>query len=183
MSRLGKKPVDVPKNVKVAINGSAVSIEGPKGTQSMTTGEGVDVAWDESARTISVSVDESKLDDRQLRAMWGTTRALLANMIVGVTQGYEKKLQIEGVGWTAALAGQNLNLKIGYANLIAVPVPQGLNVQVEKQLITVQGADKQAVGQFAATVRAKRKPEPYNGKGIRYVGEVIRKKEGKAFGK
>ncbi|MFG0315448.1 MAG: 50S ribosomal protein L6, partial [Phycisphaerales bacterium] len=105
------------------------------------------------------------------------------NMIKGVTDGYEKKLQVVGVGWTATVSGNKLALKVGYANTIEMPIPEGLTVTADKQIITVSGADKQAVGHFAASTRAKRKPEPYNGKGIKYLDEVIMRKQGKAFGK
>ena len=132
---------------------------------------------------MSVDVDESIAGDKKVRALWGTTRALLANMVEGVNKGYEKKLQIVGVGWNAQVNGQTLKLNVGYANPIEAAIPMGVTVAVEKDIITVTGADKQAVGQFAAGVRAKRKPEPYNGKGLRYSDEVVRKKEGKQFGK
>jgi large subunit ribosomal protein L6 len=184
MSRIGRKPVSVPKNVKVSIAGRTVTIEGPKGTLKMEHRPEVNVKWDESEKSISVGVDETRAaDDRQLRAYWGTTRALISNMINGVTNGYEKKLEIVGVGWSGAVQGKNLSLKVGYANRIEVPIPTGVNVAVEKQLVTITGADKQAVGHFAAKVRSKRKPEPYNGKGIKYTDEVIQRKQGKAFGK
>ncbi len=181
MSRIGKKPVQVPKGVKVAVADRRVSVEGPKGRLEWTHRPEVTVNADDKA--VSVSIDEALLEDRRARALWGTTRALINNMMTGVTQGYEKKMEIVGVGWTAAVNGPKLKLNVGYANPIEMPIPQGLSVAVEKQLITITGPDKQAVGQFAAAARAKRPPEPYNGKGIRYAGEVIRKKEGKQFGK
>lgn len=184
MSRIGRKSVSVPKNVKVGVSGRTVTVEGPKGTLKFEHRPELQVSFDESAKSISVSVDETKIaDDRQLRAYWGTTRALINNMVEGVTKGYEKKLEIIGVGWSGTLQGQNLSLKVGFANRIEVPIPTGLKVTVEKQLVTITGPDKQQVGHFAATVRAKRKPEPYNGKGIKYSNEVIQRKQGKAFGK
>lgn len=184
MSRIGRKSIAIPKNVKVAVSGRTVSIEGPKGSLKMEHRPDVSVVWDESEKEIRVSVDEQQIaDDRQLRAYWGTTRALINNMVEGVTKGYEKKLEIVGVGWSGTLQGQNLSLKVGFANRIEVPIPTGLNVAVEKQLVTITGADKQQVSHFAAKVRAKRKPEPYNGKGIKYSDEVIQRKQGKAFGK
>ncbi|GJM18598.1 MAG: 50S ribosomal protein L6 [Phycisphaeraceae bacterium] len=183
MSRIGKKTIEVPKGVKVSINGRTVSIEGPKGTLSFEHRPEVKVGWTEDEKGLVVdAASEKKADDRLTKAYWGTTRALLANMIKGVTDGYEKKLEVVGVGWTANVSGQNLALKVGFANVVEVPIPTGLNVSVEKQLVTVTGTDKQAVGQFAAKVRSKRKPEPYNGKGIKYFDEVIKKKQGKAFG-
>lgn len=184
MSRIGRKPVSVPKNVKVNVSGGTVSIEGPKGTLKMQPRPEVGVEYDDSAKAINVTVDQDRVvDDRALRAYWGTTRALLNNMVEGVTKGYERKLEIVGVGWTGAVQGKNLSLKIGFANRIEVPIPAGLNVAVDKQIVTITGADKQQVGHFAASVRAKRKPEPYNGKGIKYTDEVIQRKQGKAFGK
>ena len=181
MSRIGKKPVSVPKGVKVAIADRTVSVEGPKGTLTFTHRPEVSVA--EADGQVTVSVDESLLGEKRVRALWGTTRALINNMMTGAEKGYTKKLEIHGVGWTAAVAGTNLKLNVGYANTIEMPIPTGVAVTVEKQLITIEGADKQAVGQFAAAARAKRPPEPYNGKGIRYADEIIRKKEGKQFGK
>jgi large subunit ribosomal protein L6 len=142
----------------------------------------VNVAIDEGAKEICVTIDPKDAKTKQVRAYWGLTRALLANMVVGVTTGYEKKLEVVGVGYTAKLAGQQLDLKVGFANTISVPIPSGLDVKVDKQMIVVKGIDKQMVGEFAATVRAKRKPEPYNGKGIKYLDEVVRRKQGKAFG-
>ncbi len=181
MSRIGKKPVEVPKGVKVAVNGTTISVEGPKGKLEWTHRPEVNVQAEDGR--VSVSVDDSLVGDKRVRALWGTTRALINNMMTGVSKGYEKKLEIHGVGWTASVGGQTLKLNVGFANTVELPIPAGVNVAVEKQLITVTGADKQAVGQFAAAVRSKRPPEPYNGKGIRYSDEVVRKKEGKQFGK
>jgi large subunit ribosomal protein L6 len=181
MSRIGKKPVAVPKGVKFSVSDRTVSVEGPKGSLSWTHRPEVSVS--EEGGQVSVSVDESIQGDKKVRALWGTTRALINNMMTGAATGYTKKLEIHGVGWTAAVAGTNLKLNVGFANTIEMPIPAGVAVTVEKQFITIQGADKQAVGQFAAAARAKRPPEPYNGKGIRYADEIIRKKEGKQFGK
>jgi large subunit ribosomal protein L6 len=181
MSRIGKKPVSVPKGVKVSVQDRTVNVEGPKGSLSFTHRPEVSVAAEDGQ--VTVSVDEALLGNKKVRALWGTTRALINNMMTGATTGYSRKLEIHGVGWTAAVAGTNLKLNVGYANSIEMPIPTGLTVTVEKQSITIEGADKQAVGQFAAAARAKRPPEPYNGKGIRYADEIIRKKEGKQFGK
>lgn len=178
MSRIGKKPITVPKGVKVSISDRTVKVDGPKGSLSFTHRPEVMVAEEDGS--IAVTVDESLQSEKRVRALWGTTRALIDNMMVGVDKGYTKKLEIHGVGWTASVAGSNLKLVIGYANVVEVPIPAGVNVQAEKQSITIDGADKQAVGQFAAATRAKRPPEPYNGKGIRYTTEIIRKKEGKS---
>jgi len=182
MSRIGKKPVQVPGNVKISLSGATVTIEGPKGTLSFEHRPEVSVTWDEGEKSVTVSIDEKDMNNKPVRAYWGTTRAIIANMIKGVVDGYEKKLEVVGVGWTAAVQGQKLALKIGYANTVEVPIPTGVNVSVERQTITVNGTDKQAIGQFAAVVRSKRKPEPYNGKGIKYTDEVIKKKQGKQFG-
>jgi large subunit ribosomal protein L6 len=184
MSRIGKKTISVPGNVKVNLSGNTIAIEGPKGNLSYDFRPEVDVAWDESAKAIAVSMDVALIAKKRSNgAYWGTTRSLINNMVEGVSKGYEKKLQVVGVGWTATVNGNKLALKVGYANTIEMPIPEGLTVTAEKQMITVTGADKQAVGHFAASTRAKRKPEPYNGKGIKYLDEVITRKQGKAFGK
>tara|TARA_R110002072_G_scaffold42064_22_gene119213 strand:- start:118401 stop:118955 length:555 start_codon:yes stop_codon:yes gene_type:complete len=184
MSRIGKKSISVPSKVKVNLSGNTISIEGPKGSLSYDFRPEVQVSYDEGDKSISVSMDEALIAKKRSNgAYWGTTRALINNMIEGVEKGYEKRLQVVGVGWTATVNGSNLALKVGYANTILMPIPTGLTVTAEKQVITINGADKQAVGHFAASTRAKRKPEPYNGKGIKYLDEVIQRKQGKAFGK
>lgn len=182
MSRIGKKPIEIPKGVKVAINGSTIAIEGPKGKLELEHRPEVQVAWDESEAAVTVTIPESEADNRFAKAMWGTTRALLQNMVQGVTKGYERKLDIVGVGWNAALQGKQLKMNLGFANAIMIDIPDGLNVTAEKQLVTIQGPDKQQVGMFAAKVRSSRPPEPYNGKGVKYTDEVIVRKEGKKFG-
>ncbi|MGE3108228.1 MAG: 50S ribosomal protein L6 [Phycisphaerales bacterium] len=182
MSRIGKKPVSVPGNVKVAIKDRTVSVQGPGGTLSLTHPERVGVKWAESEKQIVVSIAEGDMEVRQVRADWGSTRAHLQNMIKGVTAGYEKKLEVVGVGWVPSLAGNKLKLVVGYANPLMMEIPKGLTVTVDKQFVTVKGADKQAVGMFASNMRSLRKPEPYNGKGIKYVEEVIKRKQGKTFG-
>ncbi|MEM7754603.1 MAG: 50S ribosomal protein L6 [Planctomycetota bacterium] len=181
MSRIGKKPVDVPSGVKVSVADHTVKVEGPKGT--LTFQHRPEVGVEVDGNSVSVVVDDAIAGEKKVRALWGTTRALISNMVEGVNKGYEKKLKIVGVGWTAQVNGQMLKLNVGYANPIEAAIPTGVSVAVEKDLVTITGSDKQAVGQFAAGVRAKRKPEPYNGKGIRYADEVVRKKEGKQFGK
>jgi large subunit ribosomal protein L6 len=181
MSRIGKKPVAVPSGVKVSVADGTVKVEGPKGNLSFTPAPQVKVSVEGSE--VSCVVDDAVAGDKKVRALWGTTRALLSNMVEGVSNGYQRQLKIVGVGWTAQVAGQTLKCNVGYANPIEAQIPMGVSVAVEKDLVTITGADKQAVGQFAAMVRSKRKPEPYNGKGIRYADEVVRKKEGKQFGK
>lgn len=181
MSRIGKQPVQVPGAVKVQIAGRAVTVEGPLGKLQWEHRPEVAVAYDEQAKTLSVTRHN---DDRIARAMHGLSRAMLQNMIVGVTAGYEKRLEIHGVGYLAALQGQVLQLRVGLANELQVRIPAGLSVTVpDQQHIVVRGIDKQLVGQFAAEVRSLRKPEPYKGKGIRYMGEAVRRKQGKAMAK
>ena len=182
MSRIGKKPVEVPKDVTVTISGSAITIEAKGKSLTYTHRPEVSVVWDESERFLRVVVDEAYQGDRQTRAYWGLTRSLLSNMVEGVTKGYERSLEIVGVGWGAEVKGQTIELKLGFAKPVTMAITPGVDVTVDRSFIRVRGADKQLVGQFAAAVRSRRKPEPYNGKGVRYVGEVVRRKQGKAFG-
>ncbi len=182
MSRIGKKPIDIPSGVKVSLSGREVTVAGPKHTLKMTHRPEVKVALSSDNKQVVVSIDEADSEERFVRACWGTTRANIANMILGVTKGYEKTLEVVGVGWTAALAGKNLKLTVGLANALMVPIPTGLEVTVDKQFVKIKGPDKQQVGEFAASTRALRKPEPYNGKGVKYSDEVIKRKQGKAFG-
>jgi large subunit ribosomal protein L6 len=178
MSRIGKKPVPVPSGVKVNVAGRRIDVEGPVGKLSYEFRPEVEVAVGEGGNEVVVSREG---DERQSRAYHGLTRALINNMCVGVSQGYEKRLEVVGVGYLAALSGSQLQLRVGFANEIHKEVPQGLDVTCPDQNhIIVKGADKQMVGQFAAEVRAVRKPEPYKGKGIRYEGEQVRRKAGKA---
>jgi large subunit ribosomal protein L6 len=179
MSRIGKKPVQVPAGVKIQIADHTVSVEGPLGKLQWEHHAAVSVAYDDQAKTLTVSRSD---DDRQSRALHGLTRALLANMIVGVTKGYEKRLEIQGVGYLAAVLGKILQLRVGLANELQVPIPEGVKVTVpDQQHVVIQGIEKQKVHHFAAAVRALRKPEPYKGKGIRFLGEVVRRKQGKAM--
>jgi large subunit ribosomal protein L6 len=182
MSRIGKQPVAVPAGVKVAVSAAEASITGPLGTLKLKLPAGVKVTWAESEKAIKVSIAESDLENAAVRALWGSTRAHLRNMVEGVTKGYQEQLEIVGVGWSASMAGKKLKLVVGYANPIELEVPQGVTVTVEKQNIVVKGADRGVVGSFASQVRSKRKPEPYNGKGIKYQNEVIKRKQGKQFG-
>jgi large subunit ribosomal protein L6 len=183
MSRIGKKAVAVPAGVKVALKDRTINIDGPKGKLNLTWPAEVTVKWTESEKAINVGLAEGlTAENKEANAYWGSTRAHIRNMIEGVTKGYEKNLEVVGVGWTASLAGKNLKLVVGYANPINLAIPTGVTVTVDKQFVKVVGADKQAVGHFAASMRAVRKPEPYNGKGIKYVEEVIKRKQGKQFG-
>jgi len=172
----------IPAGVKVAVNPAArtVNFEGPKGKLSMTYRPEVGVKLD--GAIVEVTMDPAIVDLGSNRAFWGTTRALIATAVEGVLKGYEKKLEIVGVGWGAKVQGKKLVLTVGFANTLDVAIPDGVKVEVVQMMITVSGPDKQAVGEFASKCRAKRKPEPYNGKGIKYTTEVIQRKQGKAFG-
>lgn len=180
MSRIGKKPIDIPGKVKVGVADRKVTVEGPLGTLTFEHRPEVSVVVDDGK--VSCSIDESNMNSRTIRAYWGLTRALISNMIVGVTEGYKKTLDVIGVGYTAAVQGNKLALTVGFAHPVHVDIPAGIDVKVERSLVNVTGADKQAVGQFAANVRAVRPPEPYQGKGIKYIDEQVRRKEGKQFG-
>jgi large subunit ribosomal protein L6 len=178
MSRIGNKPIPVLDGVKISVAGRKVQVEGPKGK----------LEW-EHRREVSVQIDGDKKqvvvarenDEREARAYHGLTRALLNNMIFGVKNGYEKRLEIIGVGYQAALKGKSLNLRVGLANELVKEIPAGLTVTCpDATHIVIQGCDKQLVGQFAAELRSLRKPEPYKGKGVRYQGEQIKLKPGKA---
>ena len=176
MSRIGNKPIPVLDGVKVAVDGRKVLVDGPKGKLQF-----------EHRREVAVKVDGKQVvvsranDERQARAFHGLTRALLNNMIFGVKNGYEKKLEIIGVGYQAAIKGKAINLRVGLANELVREIPAGLTVTCpDATHIVIQGCDKQAVGQFAAELRSLRKPEPYKGKGVRYQGEYVKIKPGKA---
>lgn len=177
MSRIGKKPVVIPSGVKVGVADREITVEGKLGKLVWTHRPEVDVKVDDDAKQVVVS---RETDDREDRAYHGLTRALIQNMIVGVTEGYEKRLEVHGVGYLAAIQGDTLQLRVGFANEIHKKIPAGLDVTCPDQThIVVKGIDKQKVGQFAAEVRAARKPEPYKGKGVRYEGEQVRRKAGK----
>jgi len=181
MSRIGRKPVSVPANVKVSLANSTIEVEGPKGKLSYRFRDSIGVAYDEAGKQLIVSRGD---DERENRALHGLTRSLIANMVEGVTAGYTKKLEIVGVGYQAQLKKANtVALQVGFANQVVLEAPTGVSVVVpDSTHITISGPDKQAVGQFAAVVRKVRPPEPYKGKGIRYEGEIVRRKAGKAFG-
>jgi large subunit ribosomal protein L6 len=176
MSRIGKKPVAIPAGVKLSVQGNHVTVEGPKGTLERSFPDQVQIAVEDAHLRVSTA-----REDRVSKAYHGLTRALLQNMVVGVTQGYEKRLHIVGVGYLAAIQGNTLQLRVGYANEVHKTIPTGLKVTCPDQThILVQGCDKQLVGQFAAEVRSVRKPEPYKGKGVRYEGEHVKIKPGKS---
>jgi large subunit ribosomal protein L6 len=181
MSRIGKRPVPIPQGVTVTVEGRLIRVKGPKGELSFEHRPEVAVTVDQANSAIIV---ERIQETRLARALHGLTRALINNMVVGVTQGYEKRLEISGVGYLAAIQGKVLQLRVGYANELQVPIPEGLEVTCpDQQHVVIRGLDKQKVGNFAAAVRALRKPDPYKGKGIRYQGEHIRMKEGKVSAK
>ena len=178
MSRIGKKPVPVGA-AKVSVEDGLVRVEGPKGKLEQRIPATIKVRVDADKKEIVV---ERPDDEKQSKALHGLTRALLANMVEGVTNGYKKSLEIQGVGYKAEQRGKNIVLSVGYANQITVPIPAGVAVALEGPTkIHITGNDKQVVGQFAANIRSVRKPEPYKGKGIRYEGEVVKIKPGKAF--
>lgn len=181
MSRIGKRPVPIPQGVKVTVEGRLITVEGPKGRLTWEYRPEVQVSvTDQPPQVVVQRVQETRL----ARALHGLTRALIQNMVIGVTQGYEKRLEIVGVGYLAAVAGRTLQLRVGYANELQVPIPDGIEVTCpDQQHIVIRGIDKQKVGNLAASVRALRKPDPYKGKGIRYQGEHVRMKEGKVSAK
>ena len=178
MSRIGKKPIVLPAGVKVAVNGCEVVVESNSSKLAYTHSEEVSVRVDDQIKAVVV---DCQGDGRTAKAIHGLTRALIANMVTGVTTGFLKELDINGVGWGAKLEGQKIALNVGYADTRYVSIPAGVTVEVQGTRIKVRGADKQAVGQVAAMIRAHRPPEPYNGKGIKYVDERIIRKAGKAF--
>ena len=179
MSRLGRTPVPVPAGVTVGVQGGVVSVKGPKGSLTWKLPEGIEVP----------AVAEGKLriaakgDRPGLGAMHGLTRALVNNMVIGVSKGYERRLQLVGVGYQAKKEGAALQLQVGFANPVLLPIPPGIEVEVADKglMVTIRGADKQMVGEFAARARKVRPPEPYKGKGVRYEGEVVRRKAGKTL--
>jgi large subunit ribosomal protein L6 len=175
MSRIGKKPVAVPKNVTAAVDGQNVTVKGPKGQLSLTLIGDVEAKLEDGAIAVS-----PRSDTKRARSMWGMSRSLIENMIRGTTNGFSKTLEITGVGYRAALDGKTLKLQLGYSHDVLYPIPEGISIVVPKPTeITVSGIEIDKVGQVAAEIRDFRGPEPYKGKGIRYQGEFIQRKEGK----
>jgi large subunit ribosomal protein L6 len=175
MSRIGKKAVPIPSGVTASVEGQTVKVKGPKGAMQVVLPEDVSVVMDKG----EVKVDPRN-DGKRARSMWGTSRTLVNNLVTGVTKGFEKKLEITGVGYRAALQGKNLQIALGYSHDVIYPVPEGIAIATPKPTeIVVTGIDKQKVGQVAAEIRAFRPPEPYKGKGVKYAGEFIFRKEGK----
>jgi large subunit ribosomal protein L6 len=178
MSRIGRKPIPVPQGVRIALEGQHVKVEGPKGKLAHSV-PGV----------LTVSIKDGHLhvvrtvEQRSVRALHGLTRSLLANMVKGVSEGFERKLEIVGIGYRAQLQGKNLQMMLGYSHPVVFPLPEGIQADVDRQvLITLKGADKGLLGQTAARLRSLREPDPYKGKGVRYAGEVVRRKVGKKAG-
>lgn len=179
MSRKGKLPIPLPKGVEVKVTDTEVVVKGPKGSLNQKLVPGVQVKVEDSEVSVSLENDNSDLDH-----FHGLYRTLIHNMVIGTTQGFEKRLEMIGVGYRAAVQGDLLDLQLGFSHPTKLPIPKGLAVKVEKNtMIIITGFDKHMVGQFAANVRSKRPPEPYQGKGIRYVGEYVRKKAGKSAAK
>ena len=176
MSRIGNKPITIPAGVDVKINGSEVTVKGPKGELKNTFNEAIGIVIEGSEILVS-----RPTDNKEHRSLHGLTRTLIANMVEGVANGYTKQLEVNGVGYRAQKQGNNLVMNLGYSHQVIMPEIDGITVEVpNNNSIIISGPDKQKVGQFAAEVREKRPPEPYKGKGIKYVGEYIRRKEGKA---
>lgn len=177
MSRIGKYPVSIPNNVTISQEGRTITVEGPKGTLQTEIGESFQVDIQENEIWVIPGVENMT---QELKAYWGLYRSLVANLVHGVTMGYAKYLRVEGVGYRVRVDGENtLVLNLGYSHEVTVQAPEGVDFAVENNQITVSGIDKQLVGQIAADIRAKRPPEPYKGKGIRYTDETVRIKEGK----
>ena len=175
MSRIGKKAVSVPKGVTATVDGQKVSMKGPKGELSFTAIDAIEVKMDDGAVAVS-----PRDDSKAARSAWGMSRSMVSNLIEGVTKGYERKLEINGVGYRAAVAGKNLQLQLGYSHEILYPIPAGIAIVTPKPTeILISGIDKQRVGQTAAEIRDYRGPEPYKGKGVKYAEEKIFRKEGK----
>ncbi|MBK1636995.1 50S ribosomal protein L6 [Rhodovulum adriaticum] len=175
MSRIGKKPVELPSGVSASVSGQTVEVKGPKGTRVFTASDDVTVAVEENAVTVT-----PRGASKRARQQWGMSRTMVANLVQGVTEGFKKELEIQGVGYRAQMQGNTLKLNLGYSHEVNFDVPQGVTVTTPKPTeIVIEGNDQQVVGQVAANIREWRSPEPYKGKGIRYKGEFIFRKEGK----
>lgn len=179
MSRIGKQPVNIPQGVEIKIEPSRIIVKGPKGELTQALHPAVILERKENQLFVTVK----NPDEKSQKSLWGLFKRLIANMVIGVTDGFSKKLEVNGVGYRAAVSGKNLNLQLGYSHPIDFLIPAGIEIKVEKNVITVSGSDKQVVGQTAAEIRMLKKPEPYKGKGIKYSDEVIRRKAGKTAAK
>ncbi len=174
MSRLGKQPIELPTGVEASIAEGVVTVKGPKGTLTLPVRDLVTISIEGNVITLTPAKET-----KPAQALWGTYASIIRNLVTGVTEGYKKVMEIEGVGYRAEAAGQKLTLNVGFSHPVILEVPEGLTTTVEKSVITVEGIDKHAVGQFAANIRKVKEPEPYKGKGIHYVGEYIIRKQGK----
>ncbi|PIV43291.1 MAG: 50S ribosomal protein L6 [Candidatus Nealsonbacteria bacterium CG_4_10_14_0_2_um_filter_40_15] len=180
MSRVGKKIILIPDGVEVKIEGDTVKVKGPKGEISQKIRPEIKILIED--KKIQVMIQKQKVSLRMpklTKSLWGLTRALIYNMVEGAKNGFEKKLEIQGVGYKAQAEGENLTLNVGFSHSVVLKVPEGIKVAVEKNIITISGINKTAIGQFAAIIRKVKPPEPYKGKGIRYLGEKVRRKVGK----
>jgi large subunit ribosomal protein L6 len=175
MSRIGKQPINLPGGVEVKIANDLIKIKGPKGELQQELHRDILLTQADGHLTVAVKDPE----DKKQRSLWGLFQRLIDNMVKGVTEGFSKQLEINGVGYKVAASGANLNLNLGFSHPVVFALPKGIEAKVEKNIITISGADKQLVGQVAAEIRFLKKPEPYKGKGIKYVGEIVRRKAGK----
>lgn len=176
MSRIGKKPILIPKEVEVKINGQSVLVKGVKGALTLALHPKIKA----EVKDQEIIVVVARTEDKEEKSLWGLFRSLINNMVEGVTKGFSKQLEINGIGFKAAVSGRKLILNVGYSHPVEYEIPQDIEIKAEKNIIIISGIDKQKVGQVAAEIRAVKKPEPYKGKGIKYAGEVIRRKAGKA---
>jgi large subunit ribosomal protein L6 len=175
MSRIGKKPIVIPTGVTAKVEGQAISVKGGKGALSFTAPDDVSVSFADNQIAVS-----PRNETKRARAMWGMTRSIVNNLVIGVSKGFERKLEITGVGYKAAVAGKNLQLSLGYSHDVNFPIPEGIAIVAPKPTeVSISGIDKRQVGQIAAEIRSLRPPEPYKGKGVKYAGEFIFRKEGK----
>lgn len=179
MSKIGKAPVKLPEGVKAEIKEGQITITGPKGTVSKSFPKTISIEEKDGSLIVALVGGETK----EKKALWGTTRAIAANMVLGVTVGWKKELELVGAGFKAEVSGNVLSLTVGYSHPVKITAPEGITFSVEKLIVKVEGADKELVGQVAANIRGARPPEPYKGKGIKYVDEVIKRKPGKAAAK
>jgi len=176
MSRIGKQPITIPDNVELKIDDTNINVKGPKGNLNQILSDKLEFVYDKEKKELTI---KPKKKSKETSALWGLFRSLIFNMVQGVTEGFEKKLELNGVGFRAAVENGKLVLNIGLSHPIEIEAPEGIIFELEKNIITVLGADKQVVGQIAAKVRDQKKPEPYKGKGIRYIDEVVKRKAGK----
>lgn len=174
MSRLAAKPIEIPSGVTVDLKDGSMTVRGPKGELQRNFKDLIAISIDGNEISLTKAVDT-----QQTKALWGTYASHIRNMIAGVTEGFKKTLLVEGVGFRWSVSGANLEMTLGFSHPVVMPIPDGIKVEAEKNKLTVEGIDKELVGMFAANIRAKKKPEPYKGKGIRYEGEIIRRKQGK----